>query len=356
MLLILLLAIQDDVQGEIVTLTRRIRENPADPGLYAERARRFVLLRRHEEAARDLSRALELDPKFDEACVLRSEAWLALRRPEEALRDAKRATELAPKSGAGPRAQARALAALDRFDEAAQACLEAARLGGARPEDLYLLKDEAIPVLKERKGTEAVVAKLEAVVAERKGREAEIRRLVEQFDESAKGAGTRLRLEGVPALRLLVPDSWRGAEKALQRRQGLAREILRDARDTAVVRAAVALVRLRWTDQDFKDAGTMLRAAFRPMELDYARIAEKSIGDHLESADDEEFQKFKPLGRFGGKRDLLTRPVADALDRGEGIVFLSVDEEDLLSPRSPVAVFTLPGKSGWSSYAVVRVK
>src|SRR4030095_14445429 len=52
-----------------------------------------------------------------------------------------------------------------------------------------------------------------------------------------------------------------------------------------------------------------------------------------------------------GARDTLTREMVDALNQEGGTIF--VNHPQTLTDLSPVCVFTLPDKVGWSAYVVV---
>ncbi len=131
------------------------------------------------------------------------------------------------------------------------------------------------------------------------------------------------------------------------------------APETGLVRRAVREVRERWTGKAPEVVEEMARGAFRPWRLKYVCFVPRLvIGDHLESDNDEEFQKFKPGTRLGGKRDLLTREVVEVLDANGGLAYIDLDR-----PLAPPAgdlpclgyclIFTLPGETGWTSYVVV---
>ncbi|HEX7901467.1 MAG TPA: hypothetical protein VF950_27155 [Planctomycetota bacterium] len=107
----------------------------------------------------------------------------------------------------------------------------------------------------------------------------------------------------------------------------------------------------------------MIRKAFAPVELTYVRyVAQLEIGDHLESNNEEEFGKFKPLSRLGGKRDLITEDVFQALREKDGIVGFDEDwtlvvpaPADDLTTFGRTLIFTLPddGTPSWKTYVVI---
>lgn len=133
------------------------------------------------------------------------------------------------------------------------------------------------------------------------------------------------------------------------------------------LRRAVWRIRAEWSRSGPQDLDARARVAFAPSTVRYFRCVPRlEIGDHLESDDAEEFQKFKPLGRLGGKRDLLTAEVVALLDRDEGLVgfrngeAVAVGRADDLTAFASCLIFTMPtgrpaeGGRRWSSYAVVR--
>jgi hypothetical protein len=131
------------------------------------------------------------------------------------------------------------------------------------------------------------------------------------------------------------------------------------------LRRAVWSIRGEWSRAGAEDLEAKARLAFAPSTLQYFRfVARLEIGDHLESASHEDFQQFKPLGRFGGRRDLLTADVVALLDREAGIVGFRDREPvapgpgDDLTAFERCLIFTLPGRAEggrrWSAYAVVR--
>jgi hypothetical protein len=137
------------------------------------------------------------------------------------------------------------------------------------------------------------------------------------------------------------------------------------------VRAAIARIRSAWLRRQYSNFDEMARASFGSMSLSYVRYVPKiEIGDHLESASNEDYLQFKPYGRFGGRRDLLTREAFQALDGGDGIVGFVENleaarpaKEDDLSGWGRCLIFTLPdgaknadGKARWESYVVIAFK
>ncbi len=111
-----------------------------------------------------------------------------------------------------------------------------------------------------------------------------------------------------------------------------------------------------------------IRAAFAPVQLTYVRyVPVLDIGDHLESNNDEEFGKFKPLTRLGGKRDLLTEEVVQGLQTRDGVAgcngewdFVVPGPADDLTTLGRTLIFTLPdgtlradGTPHWTSYVVI---
>lgn len=141
----------------------------------------------------------------------------------------------------------------------------------------------------------------------------------------------------------------------------------------AAVQARVRTVRAHWIARDFKDIGRVTQDAFSPIRVDYVHyVPKKEIGDHLEANDGNIMSHFFPLSGEGGTRDLLTREVAEALDRNGGLVFLKPvnnsgmkrwswlgaarepsEKARLIVDWSPACIFTLPDKKDWSAYILV---
>ena len=116
--------------------------------------------------------------------------------------------------------------------------------------------------------------------------------------------------------------------------------------------AAVAKVRARWTARDFDDLESVVREAFpSPGYVHY--VPKKEIGPRMESdSGGPAGGGFKPLVGTGGARDVLTLPIAQALDL-DGLVFL--DGRLQKTEVSDVLLFTLPDRQGWTAYVVVKV-
>lgn len=135
--------------------------------------------------------------------------------------------------------------------------------------------------------------------------------------------------------------------------------------DVDLVWVAVDEIRSRWKKRDFVDLAVVAREAFAPYEVTYFHYASSfEIGDHLETADNEEFKQFKGFGRLGGKKDILTSEVAKALSDGEGVAWLDNERDPannlillkrgLRSPRGECLIFTLPEEGTWTSYILVK--
>jgi hypothetical protein len=91
----------------------------------------------------------------------------------------------------------------------------------------------------------------------------------------------------------------------------------------AIMRARRAWHRRAFTKET---APGMVRRAFENLEFDFIHYApEFKIGDWLENDCGEEFQKFKGLGRFGGRQNQLTERVLAMLRKNRGVVFLTLD-------------------------------
>jgi hypothetical protein len=137
------------------------------------------------------------------------------------------------------------------------------------------------------------------------------------------------------------------------------------------VRAAIARIRTAWLKRQYSNFDEMARASFGSTFLSYVQYVPKvEIGDRLESANNEDYMQFKPYGRFGGRRDLLTQEAYQALDGGDGIAGFVENleaarpaKEDDLSGWGRCLIFTLPdgtqkadGKARWESYVVIAFK
>jgi hypothetical protein len=176
--------------------------------------------------------------------------------------------------------------------------------------------------------------------------------------ESLPGYGFR----GGHPLRIRLEDEDPVVKAFLERRRREAARLaerLREAPDA--LRRGIARVREAWRAQPGADLGDAVAAAFDPVPLSYVRHVRKvEVGDHLESDNGEEFAKFKPLTRLGGKRDLLTPEVHGLLSEGGGVagvttdwVFVAPDADDDLRRYGKTLIFTLPDGPAWSSYVVV---
>jgi hypothetical protein len=134
------------------------------------------------------------------------------------------------------------------------------------------------------------------------------------------------------------------------------------------LRRGIERVREARLNRDDSSVEEMIRKAFEPAELTYVRfVPTVQIGDHLESDNDEEFQKFKPLTRLGGNRDLITEEVYKGLCEGDGIVgfdgrltLVVPDKADDLTSLGRTLIFTLPdgtvqadGRPKWEKYVVL---
>lgn len=101
-----------------------------------------------------------------------------------------------------------------------------------------------------------------------------------------------------------------------------------------------------------EDPEAACRRVFGDWDVAYVHLAATYlVAGRLETADEEEFEQFKGLGRLGGKRDALTPEVAGALDRNGGAVFLDWEG---VAPTGPCLLFTMSGRARWESYMVVR--
>jgi hypothetical protein len=134
------------------------------------------------------------------------------------------------------------------------------------------------------------------------------------------------------------------------------------------VRSGIAKVRAAWLRRQYASFEELVRTSFESVAVSYVRYVTKvEIGDHMESDNSEDYHQFKPGGRFGGSRDILTREVYQSLDNGEGIVAMEGQERVLVPKKSDdllslgqCLIFTLPeaakapeGKNRWECYVVV---
>lgn len=81
----------------VVTLTNAMKLSPGDSGLYKDRARADLILKKWPDAIKDLSTALDLSPGDAEAYRLRALANLESDRLPDATRDIKQARRMAPR-------------------------------------------------------------------------------------------------------------------------------------------------------------------------------------------------------------------------------------------------------------------
>ena len=134
------------------------------------------------------------------------------------------------------------------------------------------------------------------------------------------------------------------------------------------LRGGIERVRAGYLMRKDADVEELVRESFKPAELTYVHyVPTLEIGDHLESDNDEEFQKFKPLTRLGGNRDLITEEVYKGLCERDGMVgfnsdwaLVVPDKEDDLTALGRTLIFTLPdetvkadGKPKWGKYVVI---
>lgn len=77
-------------------LSQKIAQNPNDPGLYADRARRFYETEGYDEAIQDLQKALRLDSLNVDYLHLLSDVYLDYFRSREALQTLEKAATLYP--------------------------------------------------------------------------------------------------------------------------------------------------------------------------------------------------------------------------------------------------------------------
>jgi hypothetical protein len=120
----------------------------------------------------------------------------------------------------------------------------------------------------------------------------------------------------------------------------------------AFVRAAVKIVRARWSARDFTDFSALVNNAFDPEQPGLIHyVPRKSIGDVFDLLRDPAQAHLLPGMKVSGDRDSLTPALVAALDKGDGILFL--DAACRQADLATSCVFTLPDKVGWSAYVVV---
>lgn len=131
----------------------------------------------------------------------------------------------------------------------------------------------------------------------------------------------------------------------------------------ASVSKSIRAFRERWLKRDFENAEALARESFGDVELvSFHHAPTIEVSDHLESADNEEYQSFKPLSRFGGKRDLMTTDVVEALRTGSGIVLLDGDtvtpfaKDEPLPSAAHCLLVALPDADVCTSYVVIAYR
>ncbi len=400
-------------EKELAELDAKIRETPDDAGSYVARGGKLLELGRIDEARRDAERAIELNPARPQAWLLRAGVVRRSGRTEDAIMDVTRAIELDPKIGAayvlrgdlrfargdmaGARGDYEVAARLDpksadvqlvlarlewtlgNFEGALQTVEQALRLGPDRADAWALRAQLRIQKgqLEEAAGDVRRAMELgvlpEAELMQLGGRAAPI---LERLLDSVKDEAARKRLkERLAVLRdierhvaALADEKSRAKAKAALLEIGEAalpaldkalyheepevrtqtREIAREIRARAEgeawikpIRAAVKKVRERWTKRDFTDISEVVYEAFNREIRSVHYVPKREIGDRFEWSTD------------GEGPDVLPREFVAALDKGDGMAF--VDAGGGLIDRSGMLIFTLPDKSGWSAYVIVRL-
>jgi predicted Zn-dependent protease len=106
--------------GALLTyLSAQITKEPSNAGLYAQRARVYVHMRRPDLAWVDQSRAVRLDPGLAELPLLAAEILFAMGQPSAALAEIEQFLRERPEDLAALRLAAETLSSLGRHQEAA---------------------------------------------------------------------------------------------------------------------------------------------------------------------------------------------------------------------------------------------
>jgi hypothetical protein len=164
--------------------------------------------------------------------------------------------------------------------------------------------------------------------------------------ETREKARARLIAIGTPALKSLERALYHDDPEVRVQSQEVAKAVRRLADiqvPLAFVRAAVKIVRARWAARDFTDFDLMVEEAFNPASsLSVHYVPRKTVGD-----------AFEVTKLFSGKKDQLTAALVAALENNDGIVY--VQPGGAVADLSPLLIFTLPDKVGWSAYVVAQL-
>ena len=121
----------------------------------------------------------------------------------------------------------------------------------------------------------------------------------------------------------------------------------------AFVRAAVKIVRARWTARDFTDFQKTVDDAFDPLQpFTIHYVPRKTVDSAFDVARDPGSSNPR-VKTIRGAKDSLTAAMVAALDQDPGILFLDASGQP--TDLDEVVVFTLPDKVGWSAYVVVSL-
>lgn len=110
------------------------------------------------------------------------------------------------------------------------------------------------------------------------------------------------------------------------------------------------------------DVEAFVRRELEPIGASYVHHTTNwKVDDRMETADGEEFQGFKGLGRFGGNRDSLLKHIVDSLNHGDGVIFLKQGKDETVDvvEQGSCLIFTMPNAErtkAWKSYVVVRLE
>jgi len=168
--------------------------------------------------------------------------------------------------------------------------------------------------------------------------------------EKREKATARLIAIGPPALPPLERALYHEDPEIRVQSQTVAKVIAR-AREIQptvdFVRAAVKIVRARWTARDFDNFDNAVVDAFNPVVPEGVHyVPRRTI--------EESFDAQLPGLKMGpGRKDALTAALVAELDRPGGLVFLGRGAAP--ADLSDHLLFTLPDKVGWSAYVVVHV-
>jgi len=98
--------------------SKAIELDPKDAGAYYNRGTAFSKLSKHEDAIKDFNKAIELNPEYAESYYNRGNTHFKLNKHEEAIEDYNKAIELNPKSDLAYNNRGLAYSELNRYEDA----------------------------------------------------------------------------------------------------------------------------------------------------------------------------------------------------------------------------------------------